>query len=323
MVAARAHARRTPGATMGLLLGAALLDCACGLSLGGTENYMVNNPEFQDCLNATSPPCVELDLAFQLLTGPVPTEIGLLTQLTRLDLSFNSFSNNLPTEIGLMTRMRVLGIVQTTTFGRIPTQLGDLHILRELYLNQNSLIGTLPTEIGKLNLLQHAEFGQNALVGSIPDEFANLQSCTYFNVRDQRATATAFMCGPKKEDFIVGMPENENYPELTDDPIIYCLTTPSPPPPPVAEEDPEEPTDDSVQQRIEDVNAVWRTALYVAVPVAFILPICMFGCYYVISRRKKIACIARMLGVQQETAEPTMGVASGPGSLKSGSVNRA
>ena len=64
------------------------------------------------------------------LTGTLPSELGLLTALTKLYLVDNALSGVLPTELGLLTA------------------------LVELILDGNSLTGSLPTELGLLTSLE-------------------------------------------------------------------------------------------------------------------------------------------------------------------------
>ena len=44
----------------------------------------------------------------QLLTGTLPSELGLLSKLTELDLSTNILRGTLISELGLLTRLRLL-----------------------------------------------------------------------------------------------------------------------------------------------------------------------------------------------------------------------
>ena len=67
------------------------------------------------------------------LTGTIPTEIGLLTQLTMLHLAANSTESN---------GAKLSGVV--------PSQLGMLTNLDALYLSYNALSGVLPTELSQL-----------------------------------------------------------------------------------------------------------------------------------------------------------------------------
>ncbi len=47
------------------------------------------------------------------MSGSIPTEIGLLTELTELDLSENELTNSIPTQIGLLTKLQSLCVPPT------------------------------------------------------------------------------------------------------------------------------------------------------------------------------------------------------------------
>lgn len=47
----------------------------------------------------------KLDLGANNLSGTLPTELGMLVELTELDLRENQFMGGLPSEIGLLTNL--------------------------------------------------------------------------------------------------------------------------------------------------------------------------------------------------------------------------
>jgi len=51
-----------------------------------------------------------IDLAFDGIKGTIPTDLGLLTELTALHLWGNSLNGGLPTELGLLTGLQVLWV---------------------------------------------------------------------------------------------------------------------------------------------------------------------------------------------------------------------
>ena len=52
----------------------------------------------------------ELDLRNNELTGPIPSEIGYLTNLTYLDLRYNQLTGTIPSEIGHLTNLHYLNL---------------------------------------------------------------------------------------------------------------------------------------------------------------------------------------------------------------------
>ncbi|KAK3237579.1 hypothetical protein CYMTET_52358 [Cymbomonas tetramitiformis] len=63
------------------------------------------------------------------ITGPLPTELGLLTSLQDLYLNDNSITGPLPTELGLLTSLQDLDVGDNSITGRLPTELNQLKAL--------------------------------------------------------------------------------------------------------------------------------------------------------------------------------------------------
>ena len=112
------------------------------------------------------------------LSGPVPSELGNLANLTRLDLAHNFLSGPIPTELGSLTNLELLNLGDNDLTGPIPTELGELASLTRLYLYSNSLTGPIPTELGRLADLESLRLGDNDLMGPIPTELGELASLT-------------------------------------------------------------------------------------------------------------------------------------------------
>ena len=76
-----------------------------------------------------------LDLSWNGLTGPIPPELGQLTNLQRLDLSGNGLTGPIPSELGQLTNLRRL--YDNGLSGPIPSELGQLTNLEWLRLSWN------------------------------------------------------------------------------------------------------------------------------------------------------------------------------------------
>jgi hypothetical protein len=129
--------------------------------------------------------------------GPIPTEIGNLTNLEYLDLSGNyaersvatgpmPITGPLPASLGNLTKLTYLDLsfrgndLQYQGFidGSIPKELGNLVNLKYLNLSAQKLTGTIPVELGNLVNLEYlglkgpicCDYGPaNKLTGPIPD----------------------------------------------------------------------------------------------------------------------------------------------------------
>ena len=107
------------------------------------------------------------------LIGPIPTEIGNLTELTILSLSTNSLTGPIPTEIGNLTKLEELYLTNTSLIGPIPTEIGKLTQLMFLYA-QNNFLHTLPLIESIPNsafiFINNNKFGFNSIVPNLKDK---------------------------------------------------------------------------------------------------------------------------------------------------------
>ena len=119
---------------------------------------------------------VELNLINNGLAGPLPPELGQLSNLMALHLQGNKISGPLPPELGNLSELRVLNITLNgrTLTGPIPPELGRLNKLEDLLLWRNALSGPIPPELGNLSSLTHLWLSSNPLSGPIPPELGNL-----------------------------------------------------------------------------------------------------------------------------------------------------
>ena len=101
---------------------------------------------------------VGLDLGFVNLTGLVPRELALLTQLKDVDLHGNELQGVLPNGVlEAWTSVEYLRLHMNGLFGQLPREIGDMSSLKELHLFGNYLQGTIPTELAKLSKLGERE----------------------------------------------------------------------------------------------------------------------------------------------------------------------
>jgi Leucine-rich repeat (LRR) protein len=74
------------------------------------------------------------------LEGPIPTEIGRLTNLDVLDAGRNLLTGTIPTEIGLMANLNTLGLEDNRLNGTIPAVIGDLQDMRKFFCFKKSFL---------------------------------------------------------------------------------------------------------------------------------------------------------------------------------------
>ena len=88
-----------------------------------------------------------LDLDGRMLSGTIPSDIGLLTGIVKLDLSENLLTGPIPSELGSLTRLRELSLSENALTGAIPPALESLSDLHTLHLSGNALSGCVPGDL--------------------------------------------------------------------------------------------------------------------------------------------------------------------------------
>jgi len=109
-----------------------------------------------------------LDLSDNNLRGTLPTQIGLLFNLTQLLLMDNYLSGSIPTEIALIDELSHLDLSNNALSGTLPSQLGeDLYLLS---INDNDITGTFPSDfISNHPVLMEAAVQGNEINGTITE----------------------------------------------------------------------------------------------------------------------------------------------------------
>jgi Leucine-rich repeat (LRR) protein len=108
------------------------------------------------------------------LRGPLPSELGLLSQLSYLSLYSNRLTGSIPSHLGYLSQLNYLYLYENQFTGLIPSELGSLFQLYDFDMSYNQLTGTLPTALGSLSLLNTFLISSNLLTGSIPKELGSL-----------------------------------------------------------------------------------------------------------------------------------------------------
>ncbi|KAH9328902.1 hypothetical protein KI387_001010, partial [Taxus chinensis] len=109
-----------------------------------------------------------LNLSWNLLEGPLPTEMSKLVMVLAIDVSANHLSGLIPPAIGSCSALESLNLSKNALHGPVPYSLGDLQNLIELDLSSNSLSGTVPVSLENLKALHYVNFSFNNLTGQVP-----------------------------------------------------------------------------------------------------------------------------------------------------------
>ena len=163
----------------------ALYDATDGANWTDSTNWKTSVPlgEWFGVTTDTSGRVEALDLFRNHLTGPIPAEVGGLTNLRRLELRLNDLTGQVPAELGSLVNLYSLLLGGNTLTGQVPIWLGDLVDLWYLDLGGNALSGPIPEVLGDLTNLRWLLLGWNDLTGPIPDELGSLTSLTNLDLR--------------------------------------------------------------------------------------------------------------------------------------------
>ncbi|XP_073002566.1 uncharacterized protein [Typha latifolia] len=149
------------------------------LSIVNLEENMISGPIPPDIGNLVN--ITLLNLSSNLLNGSVPAEIARFPILERLILSNNFLSGAIPTEIGNISSMGLLDLSSNRLSGEIPVSIGNLSRVSEIYLQRNQLSGEIPASLGGCMSLNKLDLSYNRLTGRIPEEVSGIAKI-YFNL---------------------------------------------------------------------------------------------------------------------------------------------
>nr|GME16119.1 probable LRR receptor-like serine/threonine-protein kinase At1g34110 [Ipomoea batatas] len=106
---------------------------------------------------------------------------NILNYMSGIDLSFNNFTGPIPHEIGYLSDIHTLNLSNNHFTGSIPTTFSNLKQIECLDLSHNRLNGQIPQELIELNFLAIFSVAFNNLSGRVPDnkQFSTFESSSY------------------------------------------------------------------------------------------------------------------------------------------------
>ena len=170
----------------------ALYNATDGPNWVNNENWLTDAPlhEWFGVDTDDSARVIELNLHRNEMSGPIPPEIGNLSNLQRLSLSENQLTGPIPPEIGNLSNLQGLWSHGNQLTGPIPPEIGNLSTLYWLALNSNQLTGPIPPEIGGLSRLLNLTLSYNDLTDALPHELGNLSNLFLLRLNGNQLTGS-------------------------------------------------------------------------------------------------------------------------------------
>jgi len=110
------------------------------------------------------------------LKGPIPPEIGFLSELTVIDFNNNNqqLTGTIPATMGNLVNLTQLTLSRTGLTGTIPVEFANLTKLTLLQMHTSNFIGPIPSGVfGKMPNLSSLEIKANNFTGPLPEDMLN------------------------------------------------------------------------------------------------------------------------------------------------------
>ena len=122
------------------------------------------------------------------LSGPIPPELGYLSELRELNLGNNGLTGLIPPELGRLAKLESLTL-SANRLTEVPAQLGELGNLVTLNIRGNTL-ESIPPELAKLAKLRYLQLSDNRLTGDVLRLLADLSQLRTLDLYDNRLSGT-------------------------------------------------------------------------------------------------------------------------------------
>ncbi|KAK3007423.1 hypothetical protein RJ639_015196 [Escallonia herrerae] len=105
-----------------------------------------------------------IDLSWNKLTGPIPYEIGYLSDIHALNLSHNYLTGPIPESFSNLRQIESLDLSHNSLSGQIPPQLVELNYLSTFTIAYNNLSGRTPEREAQFATFDEHSYEGNSLL---------------------------------------------------------------------------------------------------------------------------------------------------------------
>ncbi|CAA0837999.1 Probable LRR receptor-like serine/threonine-protein kinase [Striga hermonthica] len=150
---------------------------------------------------------MDLDLNQNMLNGSIPSALGQLSNMQYLAFGINNFTGPVPAELGNLTKLIVLSFSSNNLEGILPPELGNLASLQQLYIDSSGVSGPIPEELSNLKSLQTLWASDNGFTGKIPEflgSFTNLKDLRLEGTNLEGPIPRSFGALTKLQDLRIG-----------------------------------------------------------------------------------------------------------------------
>jgi Leucine-rich repeat (LRR) protein len=170
-----------------------------------------------------------LNLSCNSFHGSIPPKLFSVSSLSEgLDLSYNKLIGPIPSEISSLNNLELLNLSNNQLSGKIPASLGQCLNLQSLRLDANYLEGSIPASLMNLRGIVEMDLSQNNLSGEIPSFFESFSSLQLLNLSFNNLQGTVPATGVFGNSSVVFIQGNKNL--CTDSAILQlqpCITSTS------------------------------------------------------------------------------------------------